>query len=53
MNIISILNLYEIEIYLVGKLMFKIFHENVLNVFDNFFIYDYTIHHHNTCAPFY
>ena len=28
--------------------MFKVFHEDVPNVFDNFFTYNYTIHEHNT-----
>ena len=36
-NEFRILNLYEINLYLVGKFMFKVFHEDVPNVFDNFF----------------
>ena len=46
-NEFRILNLYEINLYLVGKFMFKVFHEDVPNVFDNFFTDDYSIHEHN------
>ena len=47
-NEYRILRLYEINLYLLGKFMLKAFHEDVPNVFDNFFTYDYTIHEHNT-----
>ena len=47
-NEYRILRLDEINLYLVGKFMFKVFHEDVPNVFDDFFTYNYTIHEHNT-----
>ena len=47
-NEYRILRLDEINLHLVGKFMFEVFHEDVPNVFDNFFTYNYTIHEHNT-----
>ena len=44
----GIFNLYAINLYLVGKFIFKVFHEDIPNVFDNFFTYNYTIHEHST-----
>ena len=39
-NEYRILRLYGINLYLLGKFVFQVFHEDVPNVFDNFFTYN-------------
>ena len=44
----ELLNLKDINVYLVGKFMYNVYHEKVPDVFEGFFVYNYQVHEHNT-----
>ena len=45
---LGILNLSEINVYLTGMFMYKIYNQDVPHVFDDFFMYNYEVHDHDT-----
>ena len=45
---LGILNLSEINMYLTGMFMYKIYNQDVPHVFDDFFMYNYEEHDHDT-----
>ena len=45
---LGILNLSEINVYLTGMFMYKIHNQDVPHVFDDFFMYNYEVHDHDT-----
>ena len=45
---LGILNLSEINMYLTGMFMYKIYNQDVPHVFDDFFMYNYEVHDHDT-----
>ena len=44
----ELLNLKDINVYLVGKFMYNVYHEKVPDVFEGFFVFNYQVHEHNT-----
>ena len=46
------MNLKDINVYLVGKSMYDVYHENVPGAFEGFFVYNYQVHEHNTRTLF-
>ena len=44
----GLLNLKDINVYLVGKFMYNVYHEKIPDVFEGFFVYNYQVHEHNT-----
>ena len=44
----KILNIYQINKYLIGKFMFNVHNSNTLDIFTSFFAYNSSIHEHNT-----
>ena len=48
----GLLNLKDINVYLVGKFMYNVYQEKVPDVFEGFFVYNYQVHEHNTRTSF-
>ena len=44
----KILNIYQINKYLIGKFMFNVHNSNTLDIFTSLFAYNSSIHEHNT-----
>ena len=40
----ELLNLKDINVHLVGKFMYNVYHEKVPDVFEGFFVYNYQVH---------
>ena len=45
---LNILNIFEVNKYLVGKLMYNIYNENALDIFKPMFTLHYNVHSYNT-----
>ena len=48
----GLLNLKDINVYLVGKFMYNVYHEKVPDVFEGFVVHNYQLHEHNTRTSF-
>ena len=48
----GLLNLKDINVSLVGKFMYNVYHEKAPDVFEGFLVYNYQVHEHNTRTSF-